>query len=460
MTDDPFNTWLYYRQYKLTVYNNLFVGIVYGVYIVLYVASVQILLKDDARLQMFMFGTTTFMFILGIIVLVLETAFGFQQMQLFLYSTDDNVWPIAWPSGRIGAVFIVVETIRRLMYILSDIICAWRAVVLWNRDKRVIAILLLFIFGTTVAAACEIGLKVVPISDLSNFIPPSMTGTLPFTSYAAPLIMVGPTLGTNLVSTGLIAWKAWQHRISVKRHLGKGTGFVRADRVFALLIDSGFIYCCLWFLFRDSTTVQDRSSFLGEIYETQGNVVSGEWVRSPSAAPSPSVRYVIQILIPTSHASSPSNPSVVRECTSLDSNPESITRAVPCKARGGAFAHCTTSPPLISVFDVIHYPGLTVMDNVLLFVSSSSSPCRRAQSNITRPTRPEWSFNSDTGNFTSPPFRVYPSPATHTIVYTRGHGWNLGGGEKFYSDEVTKVTHSVHKVKCYIRFCTPRRTKI
>jgi hypothetical protein len=33
-------------------------------------------------------------------------------------------------------------------YIMSDVICAWRAVVLWNKDKRVIAILLLLILGT------------------------------------------------------------------------------------------------------------------------------------------------------------------------------------------------------------------------------------------------------------------------------------------------------------------------
>ncbi|KAI9428947.1 hypothetical protein H4582DRAFT_2090487 [Lactarius indigo] len=61
--------------------------------------------------------------------------------------------------------------------------------------------------------------------------------------------MVGPTLATNLVSTGLIAWKAWQHRASVRKHLGEGTGSVRVDRVFALLIESGFIYCCAWIVY-------------------------------------------------------------------------------------------------------------------------------------------------------------------------------------------------------------------
>ncbi|KAH9960356.1 hypothetical protein BGW80DRAFT_1364365 [Lactifluus volemus] len=65
------------------------------------------------------------------------------------------------------------------MYILSDIICAWRAVVLWNRDKRVIVILLLFILG--------------------NINKPR----------GHALIMVGTTLGINLLCTGLIGWKAW-----------------------------------------------------------------------------------------------------------------------------------------------------------------------------------------------------------------------------------------------------------
>jgi hypothetical protein len=113
--------------------------------------------------RVFMFGITTFMFILGIIAMVLETALGFQQMQLFLDPTSGNVWS----SNRTNVIVAVGATITRLMvrsydtsmpsaltqltgfqYILSDIICAWRAVVLWNRDKRVIAILLLFILGT------------------------------------------------------------------------------------------------------------------------------------------------------------------------------------------------------------------------------------------------------------------------------------------------------------------------
>ncbi|KAH9014610.1 hypothetical protein EDB83DRAFT_272505 [Lactarius deliciosus] len=231
------NVVLYDDEYKQAVYDNLFVGIVYGVYIVLYIASVHVLLsKPDftsSRPRMFMLGITTFMFALGVITLVLRNVLEFQDIQYFLGTTSANTWSF----GRIFVVLLVEGTIARLMYILSDIVCAWRAVVLWNRDKRVIAILLLLILGTTAAAGCELGLNLVPPSGPASF------------QSNGPLIMVGATLATNLVSTGLIAWKAWQHRVSIRKHLGEGTGSMRVDRVFALLIESGFLYCCLWIVY-------------------------------------------------------------------------------------------------------------------------------------------------------------------------------------------------------------------
>ncbi|KAH9004442.1 hypothetical protein EDB86DRAFT_3099029 [Lactarius hatsudake] len=222
----------YYFEYKLTVYDNLFVGIVYGVYIVLYVTSVHIL--------MIMFGITTLMFALAIVALVLRIALGFQVMRFYLNVFGPTSAPLStWSDHRSFVVSLVEATITRLMYILSDIVCAWRAVVLWNRDKRIIAILLLLILGTTAAAGCELR--------LSNHVLPAGESSLQ--GDQGPLIMVGPTLATNLVSTGLIAWKAWQRRVEVKKHLGEASRSVRVESVFALLVESGFIYCCVWIVY-------------------------------------------------------------------------------------------------------------------------------------------------------------------------------------------------------------------
>jgi hypothetical protein len=37
-----------------------------------------------------------------------------------------------------------------------------------------------------------------------------------------------------------------QHRISIKKYMGEGSVSMRVEKVFALLIESGFVYCCLW----------------------------------------------------------------------------------------------------------------------------------------------------------------------------------------------------------------------
>ncbi|KAI9439100.1 hypothetical protein H4582DRAFT_114649 [Lactarius indigo] len=285
MTNNAFiDTTYYYDQYKLTVYNSLFVGVVYGVYTegrwTLTVCGFRGKRGfTSSRSKMVMFAITTFTFVLGIIALVLQTALGFQKMWWLLDRTAANVWPL----GRIGSVSIVVETIRRLMvhlhdasllsaqlmaaqYILSDIICAWRAVVLWNRDKYVIAILLFFILGTTAAVGCEFGLTLIPILS-----PPYRSIPIIADDFG-PLLVVFPILGTNLVSTALIAMKAWQYRVSVGKHLGKGTGSLRVNRVFALLIESGFVYCCLWILyviltFNLNTTLMHNALLFG-LYPT------------------------------------------------------------------------------------------------------------------------------------------------------------------------------------------------
>ncbi|KAI0300032.1 hypothetical protein B0F90DRAFT_1817829 [Multifurca ochricompacta] len=236
----------YYLEYKTAVYDNLFVGIIYGIYVVLYAVSVHILLArpglSSSPPRIFMLGMTTFMFILGLIALVLETVLGFQQMKLFLDPTSSGIWS----SSRTNVVIAVGATITRMMYISSDIICAWRAVVIWNKDKRVMAILLLFILGTTAAAGSDLGLGLRPLFSPSHDSIQEASGTK---LGERALIMVGPTLGTNILSTGLIAWKAWQHRVFVGKHLGEGNVSVRVEKVLALLIESGFVYCCLWILY-------------------------------------------------------------------------------------------------------------------------------------------------------------------------------------------------------------------
>ena len=108
----------------------------------------------SSRPRMFMFTITTIMFALGIAALVLVTTVEFKTTQVIYYPTFDRIYYYAWA----GITYLMVRLLcfhalcfiksTVVQYLLCDTICAWRTVVLWNKDKRVIAILLLFILGT------------------------------------------------------------------------------------------------------------------------------------------------------------------------------------------------------------------------------------------------------------------------------------------------------------------------
>jgi hypothetical protein len=56
------------------------------------------------------------------------------------------------------------------------------------------------------AAGCDLGLSLAPLFNPSH---QSIQDESGVKLGERALIMVGPTLGTNLLSTGLIAWKSW-----------------------------------------------------------------------------------------------------------------------------------------------------------------------------------------------------------------------------------------------------------
>ncbi|KAI0259749.1 hypothetical protein BC834DRAFT_904275 [Gloeopeniophorella convolvens] len=189
-----------------------------------------------------MLSVTTITFLLGIGVLVLDVSLNLQQMVLTLNPPGGGIW-----STRLVDIIVAVGSVMiRIIFIMSDVICAWRAMVLWNRDRRVVAVLLLFLLGTVAAAGCDLGLDLVPLFNPSHH---SAHDDSAVKRGERALIMIGPTLATNILSTSLIAWKAWSHRRSVRKHLGEGNTSQRVERILALLIESGFVYCCIWILY-------------------------------------------------------------------------------------------------------------------------------------------------------------------------------------------------------------------
>ncbi|KAI9450464.1 hypothetical protein BJY52DRAFT_1302492 [Lactarius psammicola] len=238
-----------YKTYKETVLSNLFVGIVFGAYVVLYGTSLYILLRNGRLLRstsrLVMLTVTSMMFALGLIALVLQTSLRYQEFAHLFDSSSTSLWS----AHRTSVVTAVVATIARIIYILSEVVCAWRAAVLWNYDRRVVAVLMFFLIGATSAAGVNLGRTLRPI-----FV--SQQSTLPESGKKlgeCALILIGPMLATNILSTALIGIKAWQHRDALLKHLGMSSTAMRAERTFVIFIESGLAYFGIWVLYLVST---------------------------------------------------------------------------------------------------------------------------------------------------------------------------------------------------------------
>jgi hypothetical protein len=122
------------------------------------------------------------------------------------------------------------------------------------------------------AAGSDLGLGLSPLFGPSSSSKAGSSAIL--RGGGRPLILVGPTLATNFLSTSLIGLQAWcvcaipspqswhdpffflvlnERCISCRRkrhklidHLGRYGLAIQTEKIFALLVESGFAYCCFW----------------------------------------------------------------------------------------------------------------------------------------------------------------------------------------------------------------------
>ncbi|KAH9987243.1 hypothetical protein BJV74DRAFT_796576 [Russula compacta] len=216
-----------HQQLNDAISYNLYTGLAYG--------------------HMFMFCSTMIIFLLATTLIVIGPGLTSQAIPMIIKAIDSSL-VIGWSPHKVDIVVGTIATITRLnacfplsSLMLGDVVCAWRAIVLWKYDRRVVTVLSICLLGTL--AACIYDLKLALQTQPGN----NRERNLPEGKVAA--IVVGPMLGTNILSTSLIAWKAWKYRLAVGAQLKKGSPSDRVEKVLALLIESGFAYCLLWIFY-------------------------------------------------------------------------------------------------------------------------------------------------------------------------------------------------------------------
>ncbi|KAI0313367.1 hypothetical protein OF83DRAFT_1065611, partial [Amylostereum chailletii] len=115
-------------------------------------------------------------------------------------------------------------------------IVLWRAWVLWNRNRVFSAISLILLLGSV----GEPSYHTVTREHVCSCQPLFEADAYGLAAFVLSLV-------TNLWATSQIGWKAWcATPTSHKKHLRQGGARTRSEKIMALFIESGLVYCLIW----------------------------------------------------------------------------------------------------------------------------------------------------------------------------------------------------------------------
>ncbi|KAF9469483.1 hypothetical protein BDZ94DRAFT_1303196 [Collybia nuda] len=208
--------------------------LIYGVFVVLFSQATMTYSKREgsSRIQHWMFFTCAFTFLLATI----DEATVLANTGILVYSALVKYQDLALAERplRVNALMknpnIILGWLSAFEVIISDCIVVWRASVLLQ-DRWWLITFPLFLLLASVASL----LGASGVWSIGNNI---YKGGIPDILYQVGL---GMSLGTNILATALIGYRYWVHRKMVAGL--RRNGGTRSERVLALLVESGIVFC-------------------------------------------------------------------------------------------------------------------------------------------------------------------------------------------------------------------------
>ncbi|KAI0313843.1 hypothetical protein OF83DRAFT_1175289 [Amylostereum chailletii] len=123
----------------------------------------------------------------------------------------------------------------------TDAIVVWRAWVICERRTRIFIppfFFLLALIGVSIAS--------IVLSYRWFLFTDTSVGDASLINGGVSWIL---TILTNVWATAAVGVRAWSHRQFIKKQLGEGTARSKAEKMLALLIESGALYICVWIVY-------------------------------------------------------------------------------------------------------------------------------------------------------------------------------------------------------------------
>ncbi|KAL5526600.1 hypothetical protein ACEPAF_8324 [Sanghuangporus sanghuang] len=226
----------------------------YGIYAALIPFSTHFLVKKKTmtKANKIMFGMTIFMFLLSTAFWTASVANLIATLNIFYASSPEQ-------SSEWFMLFPLFNALLLVNYVLTDSVVVWRASVLCKDGSKVIlTIPIFFLVCTSMSVFATIGIRVtMSISgrNLNHIIDISQMTNLVL------------SLLTNIFATSIIAYRAWQHRQSIRETLSSERDTsTKVEKILTLLVESGLIYCVSGFMVLIASVIRLPKGTLGDVY--------------------------------------------------------------------------------------------------------------------------------------------------------------------------------------------------
>ncbi|KAJ3551194.1 hypothetical protein NM688_g4852 [Phlebia brevispora] len=168
----------------------------------------------------------------------------------------------------------IPNAIVTINFVLSDAVVVWRAWVLCRTDyARVVQLTIIFLTFTGLTVFATIGLRFTLF--LSTHLTGNAYSSLMFAINFLQESTLVLSLMTNLIATGVISHMTWRHRRLIQEGLKNMERTTRAERILALLVESGVVYCAFGVLMLVAALVRLPFRTLGDVYSPIHVQISG-----------------------------------------------------------------------------------------------------------------------------------------------------------------------------------------
>lgn len=206
----------------------------YGLFLSLIIITLYVFFRQDlrnSRANQILLAVMLVMITISTSHLILNLLYFFIELEPLAATYHDS-------NALLRRMNSAQQLLRRVAYLLSDIIVVWRAWIIWKHNVGVRVFLSISIFGTAVTSVILAVLDVLENEKgeaLHPTLEKNMLGTFGL-------------LVTNFGATALIAYKAWDYRRHITAFLSESDTRTKVQNVFILLVESGVLYCIYWSL--------------------------------------------------------------------------------------------------------------------------------------------------------------------------------------------------------------------